>query len=201
MRQSISKEIPIRITIDLMSDSDVFIISIAQSAHPSKAIHKVIDDSGIDSSRVQDVIFGLDTPKKISTKRILTASFLTCSAAIVSSSLRAAFFAAQSILSGDADVVIVVGIEVNTSTAMLLASPDAVGRWNLMPRARLAARSLNSIESVLKATEIELKDVTITRDGKSGVSLIKETIDELEQRSERWGIVTMNELTLLIERT
>ena len=183
-----------------MSDSDVFVISIFQSANPSEAIRQVIDDAGIDSSRVQDVIFGLDESMLIHADKILSASSLTCSAATVSSSLRATFFAAQSILSFDADVLIVVGIETLVSTAILLASPDAVGRWNLTPRARLAVRSLNGIESTLKATEIELKDVTITKDGKSGAALIKETIDELETQSARWGMVTMNELALLIER-
>ena len=90
--------------------------------------------------------------------------------------------------------------ETNVSTALLLASPDAVGRWNLMPRARLAARSLNGIDSALRAAELELKDVTIIKDGKHGASLIKELLDELEQQSARWGIVRMNELALSIER-
>ncbi len=83
---------------------------------------------------------------------------------------------------------------------MLFASPDAVGRWNLLPRARLAARSLNGIESALRAAEIELKDVTIVKDGKYGALLIKELLDELEQKSARWGMITVNELALLIER-
>ena len=73
-------------------------------------------------------------------------------------------------------------------------------RWNLLPRARLAARSLNGIESALRVAELELKDVTITKNGKNGAVLIKETLDELEEQSARWGMVTMNELALLIER-
>jgi hypothetical protein len=183
-----------------MPDTDVFIISIVQRANPSEAIRQVIDDSGIDSSRVQDVIFGLDESMLIHADTILSASNLTCSAATVSSSLRATFFAAQSILSFDADVLIVLGIETLVSTAMLLSSPDAVGRWNLMPRARLAARSLTGVDLALRTAEIESKDVTIIKDGKRGTSLIKELLDELEQESTRWGIITMNELALLIER-
>jgi hypothetical protein len=183
-----------------MSDSDVFIISIVQRANPSEAITEAIANAGINSARVQDVIFGWDEPLEINSDKILSASNLTCSTAIVSSSLRAAFFATQSILSLDVDVVIVVGIETNVSTAILLASPDVVGRWNLMPRARLAVRSLNGTESALRAAEIELKDVTITKNGKNGAVLIKETLDELEEQSARWGMVTENELALLIER-
>ena len=129
-----------------MSDSDVFIISIVQRANPSEVIKEAIANAGINSSRIQDVIFGFDVSLAINADKILSASGLTCSAATVSSSLRATFFAAQSILSGDVDVMIVIGMENNTSTVILLASPDAVGRWNLMPRARLAARSLNGIE-------------------------------------------------------
>ena len=113
-----------------MSDTDVFIISIVQHANPSEAIKEAIANAGINSARVQDVIFGLDESMLINADKILSASSLTCSAATVSSSLRATFFAAQSILSFDVDVVIVVGIENNVSTVLLLASPDAVGRWN-----------------------------------------------------------------------
>jgi acetyl-CoA acetyltransferase len=183
-----------------MSDTDVFIISIVQRANPSEAIKEAIDNAGIDFSRVQDVIFGLDEPRSIDTEKILSASGLTCSAVTVSSSLRATFFAAQSVLSFDVDVLIVLGVETIVSTALLLASPDAVGRWNLMPRARLATRSLNGIDSALQTAEIESKDITITRDGKYGASLIKELLDELEQQSARWGMITMNGLALLIER-
>jgi len=183
-----------------MSDSDVFIISAASNTDSAEAIQQAINNAGVDSLRVQDVILGLDEPHSIDTEKIVSASSLTCSAVTVSSSLRATFFAAQSILSLDVDVVIVVGTEANASTALLLASPDAVGRWNLLPRARLAARSLNGIESALRAAEIESKDVTITKNGRNGAVLIKETLDELEQQSARWGAVTINEFALLIER-
>ncbi len=183
-----------------MSDTDVFIISIVQRANPSEAIKEAIANAGISSVRVQDVIFGLDESMLIHADKILSASNLTCSAATVSSSLRATFFAAQSILSFDVDVLIVLGIETLVSTAILLTSPDAVGRWNLMPRARLVARSLAGVDLALHAAELEFKDVTIIKDGKHGASLIKELLDELEQKSARWGMVTVNELALLIER-
>jgi len=191
-----------------MSDSDVFLISVVNNTDSAQAISQAIQNAGADSLRVQDVIFGLESGRflpyheslAINADKILSASGLTCSAATVSSSLRAIFFAAQSILSFDVDVVIVIGIESDSSTALLLVSPDAVGRWNLMPRARLAARSLNGIESALRAAELESKDVTITKNGENGAVLIKETLDELEGQSAHWGMVTMNELALLIER-
>ena len=111
-----------------MSDSDVFIISAVSNTDSVQAIRQAIQNAGADLLRVQDVIFGLDELRSIDTEKIVNDSGLTCSAATVSSSLRATLFAAQSILSFDADVVIVVGIETNASTAILLASPDAVGR-------------------------------------------------------------------------
>ena len=122
-----------------MSDSDVFIISAVNNTNSVQAIGQAIQNAGADSLRIQDVIFGVDDPRSIDTEKIVSDSNLTCSAATVSSSLRATFFAAQSILSLDVDVVIVVGIETNASTALLLASPDAVGRWNLMPRPRASS--------------------------------------------------------------
>jgi len=96
--------------------------------------------------------------------------------------------------------VIVASMENNVSIAMLLASPDAIGRWNLMPRARLAVRSLTGVDSALRTAELTSSDVTIVKYGKQGALLIKELLEELEQKSGRWGMAVMNELTLLIER-
>jgi acetyl-CoA acetyltransferase len=183
-----------------MSDSDVFVISAVSNTDSAQVIRQAVQSAGADSLRVQDVIFGLDEPRSTDTEKILSASGLTCSTTTVSSSLRATFFAAQSILSLDVDVVIVIGVEANASIALLLASPDAVGRWNLMPRARLAARSLNGADSALRTAELESKDIVIIKDGKHGAAIIKELLDELEQKSARWGIVTTKELALLIER-
>jgi len=182
-----------------MSDSDVFIISVVQSANPSEAIRQAIEHAEVDSSRVQDVVFGLDKSHSVDADEILSTSALTSSTAAVTPGLRAAFFAAQSILSGDADVVIVLGVEDAVSTAILLASPDAVGRWNLMPGARLAARSLTGAASALHMAGIELKDVDVTKDGRNGVTLIREAVEELERQSARWGMVATGDLALLIE--
>ncbi len=183
-----------------MSDSDVFIIAVVQSGQPSEAIRQALDHAELDSNRVQDLVFGLDELHSIDVEEILSASALTCSTASVSSSLMAVFFAAQSILSGDVSVAIVLGMGKNDSTAILLASPDAVGRWNLMPNARLAVRSLTGVDPALRAAGIELKDVSITEDGKNGATLIREVLDALEQQPARWGLVTEGGLALLIER-
>jgi acetyl-CoA acetyltransferase len=183
-----------------MSDFDVFIITAVQHADPSEAIRQAVVKAEVDASRVQDVVFGLDAPHSIDVDKILGASTLACSAAAVTPSLHAVFFAAQSILSGDVDVAVALGMEADDSTAILLASPDAVGRWNLMPNARLAARSLTGVDPALRGAGIELKEVSITKGGKNGALLIRQTLEELEQQSARWGMVTEGELALLMER-
>ena len=55
-----------------MSDTDVFIISIVQHANPSEAIKEAIADAGINSARVQDVIFGVDESLAINADKILS---------------------------------------------------------------------------------------------------------------------------------
>ena len=77
-----------------MSDSDVFIISAVSNTNSAEAIQQAINNAGINSIRVQDVIFGLESgrflpyhePRSIDTEKIISASGLTCSAATVSSS-------------------------------------------------------------------------------------------------------------------
>lgn len=54
----------------------------------------------------------------------------------VSSSHRLLHFACQTLLSGDLEVLLLAG----GGQAALLASPKAVGRWNLTPRASLSSR-------------------------------------------------------------
>lgn len=184
-----------------MLDSDVFIISAARAADPAQAIRQAVQEIGLKPERVQDVLLGFDEASALpDLEGILRAAGLACPSAAVSSSLRAIFFAAQSILSGDVDIVLVVGLHAGDSAALLMASPDAVGRWNLSPRARLAVRSLAGVEPALRAAGLESGEVTITKRGQYGASLMKELLDELEQRPARWGMVAVNELTLLVER-
>ena len=184
-----------------MSDSDAFIISAVKNAKPAEALRQAIQNAGVDPSRVQDVVFGFDEPRSVDAEKIMSEAGLTCPTTTVSASLRAIFFAAQSILSGDVDIVIIVGMEEDVSTTILLASPDAVGRWNLIPRARLAAvRRLSGVDTALRTAELTSSDVTTVKEGKQGALLIKELLEELEQKAGRWGMVTMNELAMLIER-
>ena len=52
-----------------MSDSDAFIISAAKDVQPAEAMRQAIQNAGMDLPRVQDVIFGLDEPRFVDTKK------------------------------------------------------------------------------------------------------------------------------------
>jgi hypothetical protein len=159
-----------------------------------------VQAAGVKAERVQDAIFGPEPEKSITDLiRAVRMAGLACPAVSVSSSMRAIFLAAQSILSGDVELVVVVDGDAGRSNALLLSAPEPVGRWNLMPRARLAARSLTGVEAALQVAGISAGEVTVSRDGDSLV-LASEVIDELERGQATWGMVTAGQLALLIER-
>ena len=182
-------------------DRDVFILSAISMTSPAEAMRHSLENIDIDLLRLDDAVFGTDgalSPPDI--EQITLEAGLTCPSALVSSSLRAVFFAAQSILSGDMELVIVIGMGGQAATALLLASPDAVGRFNLLPRARLAARSLSGADKAYRSAGIASEDVPIIKNGENGILLLKELLEELEQRQTQWGLVSVDRSALLVER-
>lgn len=137
----------------------------------------------------------------LSVSEILSEAGLACPSVSISSSLRAVFFAAQSILSGDIELAVVLGVEAGGATALVLAASEAIGRWNLAPRARLAARSLAGPERAMRLAGIGSADVAIMKEGDQGARLISEVLDELEARKAQWGMVMVGDLVLVLERT
>ena len=185
----------------LHMDRDVFILSVENDAEPAGAIRRALENTGVIPSRIQDAVFGYDGAiPPLNVQRITQMAGLTCPAVNVSSSLRAVIFGAQAILSGDLELVFVIGLAEDGSAALLLASPDAVGRYNLLPRGRIAGRSLSGTDTTLKAAGLASNDVTVTKVGERGVVLVKEALEELEQRQAQWGLVSMEQIALLIER-
>ena len=181
--------------------SEAFIISAARSADLSAAIRQTVENAGVHLSRIQDLLLSQDGPATVpNAETIVHDAGLSCPTTIVSSSLRAVIFAAQSILSGDVELVVVLGVDSTACTALLLASPEAVGKSNLVPRARIAARSLAGAEAALRFAEITPGDVAITRQGESGVLLLKELLDELESTQAQWGLVKMSQYAIVLER-
>ena len=182
-------------------DRDVFILSINSDAGSAGAIRKTLEDGAINPARVQDIVFGLEDSTYLpNVEGLVHDTGLNCPFVFVSSSMRAIFFSAQSILSGDLDIVLVASMGEAASTALLLVSPDAVGRYNLMPRARLAARSLAGTDSALRAAGIAADDLAVSLTAESGVLLVKELLEELEQSQTRWGMVSIGNSALLVER-
>ncbi len=181
--------------------SDVFIISAVLDADTPTAIRRAVALAGIGAAHVHDVVFGLDDSGALpNTGSVVHAAGLSCPAACIWPSLRAVFFAAASVLSDDVEVSLVIGLDGETSIAIVVASSEAVGRLNLMPRARLAARSLAGAERAFQAEGVTSSDVEITKTGGAAMRSLYELLDELESKAARWGLISSGETCLLVER-
>ncbi len=180
--------------------ADVFILSSACDPNPAMAIWQAAEQGGIGTARVQDAVFGLESASGESERSvIMEAAGLTCPSAAVLSPLRALFFSAASMLGDDASLSVVVGMEGPGFAAVVLASPESVGVMNLLPRARLAARSLSGAGAALRVAGIGATDLEVSKQGDSLI-VLHDLLDALESESARWGMISSGELTLLIER-
>jgi hypothetical protein len=183
--------------------SDVFIISSACDPDPAAAIQHAVDLAGVSPSRIQDALFGLDLSSSSldldSMGQAVHAAGLTCPLVAVSSPLRALSFSAASILSDDAALSLVVGAEGDGCAAILLASPETVGLLNLLPPARLAARSLSGPDATLRLASLTSADVPLCKEGDSLI-LLHGLLAELESQSIRWALLSSSDLSILIER-
>jgi hypothetical protein len=94
----------------------------------------------------------------------------------------------------------VVGLHSRQAIAVWLTSAASVGRWNLVPRARLAARSVRGAPPAWNALELPAQELASTREGQDAIWLTGEVLEELEKGMARWGQVSTGSLVLLIER-
>jgi acetyl-CoA acetyltransferase len=182
------------------SSSDVFIVSAFSAADPAETLRQAIKESGVNPARVQDFIFGADDPASIGADELARETAIHCPLVTVSSSLRALFFAAQSILCEDADLVLVSGAQGGQSAALLLASPAAVGVYNLMPLARIDAFSLAGADAALKKAGLSHEDMEINLEGTCGALLAAQLVAELQERSAHWGMARIATMAMLVER-
>ena len=181
--------------------SDIFIISAARDADTPTGIGQAIDSAGLRASQIQDAVFGLDDSSAMpDTGPAMRAAGLSCPAVCIAPSLRAIFFAAASILSDDVELSLVIGLGSGTSLAFILASPEAVGRLNLLPCARIAARSLAGLEPALRTAGVTSSDIDITKTGEHVALLLYELLEELDAKMARWGLLSGGEATMLVER-
>ena len=181
--------------------SEAFVLSAVRNPDPVEALRLAVERAEVDPSRIQDALFGFERSFTAPGLRDMARKAgLTCAAVGVSSSMRAVFFGAQSILNDSIDLVAVAGVDGRGTCALVLAGPEAVGRWNLMPRARLAARSLHGSEAALRQAGIGSDELAVVKQSESGARLLCELLDELEIRQARWGMVVVGELAMLVER-
>ena len=181
--------------------SDVFILSATRAAEPGQALHLAVQQAGVKPAKVQDMVFGWDGPAPASTESLLRQAGIDSPAVTVSSSLRALFFAAQSILCEDADLVLVGGSQEDGAAALLLGSPSAVGVCNLLPLARIDARALAGAETALKKAELPPEvEIELTLNGNCGTLLAVELVGALGERQAHWGMLVAGGAAMLIER-
>lgn len=181
--------------------SEVFVLSAVRNPEPAEAIRLAIERAEVNPGRVQDALFGFERAFTASSlEDTARKAGLTCPTVSVSSSMRAVFFGAQSILSDGLELIAVAGVDGHGASAVVLAGPEAIGRWNVVPRARLAARSLQGIEAALRQAGIESEELAVVKQSESGARLLCELLDELETRQARWGMMVVGELALLVER-
>lgn len=182
------------------SSSDVFIISACVTDAPVDAMRRALENSDVKAARIQDFIFGTDDAEMPDPQALARLTGLACPVVTVSSSLRALGFAAQSILCEEAYLVLVGGAQGGQCAALLLASPAAVGVHNLMPLARLDAFSLSGADVALKKAELAAEDVQINLQGTCGVLLAVELVQTLGEQQAAWGMLTVDNAVILIER-
>ncbi len=185
----------------LTMSSEVFILSSTRGPNTSITVQAAVELAGIEMPRVQDALFGLGAPlvdfDPASTSR---AVGLNCPVAVISPALRAVLFAAASMLSDDVSLSLVVTLAAGDCAALVLASPEAVGRLNLLPRARIAARSLSGPEPALRFAGLVSSDLDIRKDAGQPALLLADLLDELDAQQARWGLVSADRLTVLVER-
>ena len=172
--------------------SDVFILCAVRAAEPVEALREALNTAGVKPAKVQDLLFGCDGPGTIDLEELIRLTGLTCPATTVSSSLRALGFAAQSIICGETDIALVGGAQDGPAAALLLASPAAVGRSNLMPLARLEAFSVAGVDAALKKTDLAPEDVQIRVEGTCGALLVVELMQALGKHGEERGLLMVN---------
>src|SRR5512138_327136 len=160
--------------------TDAFIVSAARGTDAAGSLRQALELAGVEPRRMQDVVFGLPASARgRNLEAIVRLAGLDCPVAAASPILRALFFAAEAILGEDADLLLAAALEGRSTTAFVLASPDAVGLLNLLPRARLAVRCVAGRDAALRAAGLTIDDVEICKEGPR-LSLLHGLLEELE---------------------
>src|SRR5512135_1867897 len=177
--------------------SEAFVLSSIRNPDPVEAISLAVERSEVPPRRIQDALFGFERSFTApSLQDTVRKAGLACPAVSVSSSMRAIFFGTQSLLNDGIELILVAGVDARGTSALVLAGSEAIGRWNLVPRARLAARSLQGAEAALRQADLKSEELTVAKQSESGARLVCDLLDELDTRQARWGMASCGELAL-----
>ncbi len=181
--------------------SEAFVLSSIRNPDPVEAIRLAVERSEVPPRRIQDALIGFERSFTApSLQETVRKAGLACPAVSVSSSMRAVFFGTQSLLSDGMEAIVVAGVDGRGTSALVLVGPEVIGRWNLIPKARVAARSLLGAEAALRQAEIKAEELAVSKQSENGARLVCDVLDELETRKARWGMALSGELALLVER-
>ncbi len=161
-----------------------FLIAVAQSAllteapgeaGPAAMVAELLRGSGAPAGRVEDVYWGGVRPTEALVAGLPLALVQRGGYAVQ----QALHSAAQAILAGDVDLALAGGTAEpeGLTTAALLASPPAVGRYNLFPQAEVVARVALSVDGpqapVVAALEPLLRRAGVPPEELYAVAVVK----------------------------
>lgn len=170
--------------------SAAFLLSTARAPRLSQALAPVLQ--GFPAP--QDALFGFDSPAAEEVPD------LACPSVSLNSSLRALAYAAQTLQSGQASLLLAAGGLPGDYAACLLAAPEIIGARNLDPLAQLAAWSFDGLPRALAQAEITEEDLALRLSGASGILAVYELLSALQQKKARWGLVSAAGGFLTLER-
>lgn len=177
--------------------TDCFIVSAASGTDPAAVIGEALRAAGIVAEQVDAAVVSVDPSAGDRATGLVQQFGGSATAVLVLGGLQALITAAQAISAGDAHALLVSEKRSGEICVLALASPDAIGKLNLMPRARIAGRSLTGLSAALKAAEIESAELAV-----DGVSLdvARKLLDQLDGANAQWGCIRSGKLALVLER-
>ncbi len=171
--------------------SAAFILSAARAPRLSQALASALQSA----PAPQEALFGWDTPAAAD-----SLPALNCPSVILNSSLRALSYAAQTLLSREASLVLVAGGLPGDYAAFLLAAPEIIGARNLEPLALLASWSFDGLPRALAKAEIAEEELACRLSGPSGALTVYELLATLRREKTHWGLAAASAGFLTLER-
>ncbi len=194
----IFKKSPIAGKIVRMSESEVFVLSIARADTAWQAVDLAARQAGLKPERIQDIFWSGSAAE---------LAFPVVSVGRGGADFQQALHcAAQAILAGDVELALVGGPVDDAFAALVLCSPSPVGRLNLDPLLRIAARTLGpqAVARAFAMAEVEAADLQNSLEGVENLSL-PTLLEQLMQRRLRYGLFasplgSAGQLATLVER-